>query len=62
VSSRKRVDPTVYVLLIAAAVAAATAAVPGAWRIVTIGAAIVLAGIGVRLAVLRAQRSSRQEQ
>jgi hypothetical protein len=43
-------------------VAASTAAVPGAWRIATISAGIILAGIGVRLAVLRARRSPRQEQ
>ena len=49
----ERIGATV-VLLFAAAIFASTALVPGVWRLVTVGAGILLAGIGLYLAVRRA--------
>lgn len=51
-----KLNATVVVLLLAAAVFASTMAVPGVWKIATAGLGIILAGIGLGLAVLRAQQ------
>lgn len=52
-SSVKRIRVAV-VLLLAAAIFAMTGLVPGVWRLVTVGAGLLLTGIGLYLAVRRA--------
>lgn len=52
-SSVARIHVTV-VLLLAAAIFASTGLVPGVWRLVTVGAGVLLAGIGLYLAIRRA--------